>query len=235
MAKKKASAKTRRQPKDSSKKRLTGKEAKFIARYTHHWNGARAVREAGYESKEPRAYAYELLTKPHILKRIEVVRQKVDLLHEDLGRKATDFIQRQLDADPRAMFDDKGDPLPIHQLGDAEATLLRGTEHELETVVVNGQSVTRMKLAKVRIADQRAAAESAHKFLNHWREKGERRGHGSQLPEARPELNPDSPGAETDIVIIARRVAFTLAMGKAKMTRAETIAIDPKKPPTTPK
>lgn len=32
-----------------------------------------------------------------------------------------------------------------------------------------------------------------------------------------------------DIVVLARRVAFTLAMGKAKMTRAETIAIEPKK------
>lgn len=229
MAKKKAPAKRRRPPPDPTKKRLTGKELKFIARYTHHWNGARAVREAGYNTKDEYQYSYELLRKPHILKRIEAVREQVDSLHADLARKATNFIQRQLDADPRAMFDKDGNPVPVHQLGDAEATLLRGTEHELETVVKDGQSVTRMKLAKVRIADQRAAADSAHKYVNHWREKGERRGHGAPVPETHPELNPTTPSnTEPDIVIIARRVAFTLAMGKAKMKA------DQPPPPKTP-
>lgn len=52
--------------------------------------------------------------------------------------------------------------------------------------------------------------------------------------EDRPEA-PPIQSETADIVVIARRVAFTLAMGKAKMTRAENIAIKPAKAGTTPK
>ena len=49
---------------------------------------------------------------------------------------------------------------------------------------------------------------------------------------------PETPPIQTetaDIVVIARRVAFTLAMGNAKMARAENIAIKPANAGTTPK
>ena len=46
----------------------------------------------------------------------------------------------------------------------------------------------------------------------------------------------DADSYPADIVVLARRVAFTMALGRAKMTRAETTAIKPSaKPPTTAK
>jgi len=56
------------------------------------------------------------------------------------------------------------------------------------------------------------------------------RDHGEDKPTPAP-IEADA----TDIVVIARRVAFTLAMGKAKMARAETTAIKPAKATTTTK
>jgi hypothetical protein len=56
------------------------------------------------------------------------------------------------------------------------------------------------------------------------------RDHGEDKPTA-----PPIEAETTDIVVIARRVAFTLAMGKAKMARAETTAIKPAKATSTTK
>ncbi len=54
--------------------------------------------------------------------------------------------------------------------------------------------------------------------------------HGEDKP-----TTPPIEAETTDIVVIARRVAFTLAMGKAKMARAETTAIKPVKATSTAK
>ena len=51
------------------------------------------------------------------------------------------------------------------------------------------------------------------------------KGYDKDTPDPTATAPIDEP--EVDIVILARRVAFTLAMGRAKMTRAETTALKP--------
>lgn len=70
-----------------------------------------------------------------------------------------------------------------------------------------------------------------------WDKTRNRIGAGFQKGDA-GEDRPSTPPiqAETvDIVVIARRVAFTLAQARAKMTRAETTAITPAKATSTGK
>lgn len=45
---------------------MTPKEQIFVDRYLIHWNGSRAVREAGFETEYEAQHAYELLRKPYI-------------------------------------------------------------------------------------------------------------------------------------------------------------------------
>lgn len=192
---------------DPANKRLTGKEQAFIHAYARHWNAARAVREAGYETKDPYQYAYELKTKPHISKHIEAARAEMEQRHIDLDHQATALLQAQVAADPRLMFDDAGQPRPIHTLGDDEAALVNGFEVEQETSGAWGASKT-TRLSKLRLADRRGAAEAVKKYVGNYRDKAARRGFPGTEGIAQP-VEEDT----VDIVIKARRVAFALALG----------------------
>lgn len=73
----------------TSKGRETNRQKVFVERYTTHWNGARAAREAGYSSKTAKEMAYENLTKPHIRVAIEAkLKEKAMTSDEVLARLA---------------------------------------------------------------------------------------------------------------------------------------------------
>ena len=202
MAAKKATKKA-----DPAKKRLTPKEAKFCARYVIHWNGSKAVREAGFNSKAPQEYAHELLTKPHIQSRIQVFRDQIEKLHVDSYNKATAFLERQLHADTREFHDEKGNLKALHQISDEEESLIVGLESEVKTDKDSG--VTTL-VRKVKLSDRRGAAEALRKSGDRWLERAQRRMPG---PET---IQPLSEPDEVDVVVISRRIAFALAMGAHK-------------------
>ena len=64
-------AATKKKKKTSADRRETNKQKVFVQRYTTHWNGARAAREAGYSGKTARQMARENLTKPYIRAQIQ--------------------------------------------------------------------------------------------------------------------------------------------------------------------
>ena len=57
-------------------RKLTEKEAAFVAAYTTHWNGAKAVREAGYDTPNARNMAYEIRAKLHVKAAIDAEIEK---------------------------------------------------------------------------------------------------------------------------------------------------------------
>jgi phage terminase small subunit len=56
---------------------LTPKQEFFCLEYVKHWNGARAARTAGYSEHSAGNIACELLTKPHIKRRIRFAKQEL--------------------------------------------------------------------------------------------------------------------------------------------------------------
>lgn len=55
-------------------KPLKGKQLAFATAYAAHENGAQAVRDAGYKSKDPANMAYKLLKKPEIMAVVDELR-----------------------------------------------------------------------------------------------------------------------------------------------------------------
>ena len=61
---------------------LTGRQKLFVENYLISMNGAEAVRAAGYQTKNPRCTASELLSKPHIQEAIDKgIAERVARLH----------------------------------------------------------------------------------------------------------------------------------------------------------
>jgi phage terminase small subunit len=87
------------QPKDpdmtqevsKDKKKLTAKEKLFCDNYLVHLNASKAVRESGYESKNPHELGYKLLRKGHIAdyisERLKEQTDKLDIQQERILRE----------------------------------------------------------------------------------------------------------------------------------------------------
>lgn len=84
---------------------LTEKEAAFVRQYTTHWNGAKAAREAGYETENARHVAFELRTKLHIKAAIEIELEKQRAENALTKEKLVEKLWSMASADPRELID----------------------------------------------------------------------------------------------------------------------------------
>ena len=95
------------------------------------FNSVKAARAAGWEHATP-AYAGGLRRKPAIEARIrELLADQMDELQVDAVA-----VKRQLAriafADPRGLFDDEGNLIPVHELDDDTAATIAGIEVEVK-------------------------------------------------------------------------------------------------------
>jgi hypothetical protein len=92
------------------------KEALFVAAYSQHKNGTKAVLEAGYTGKHPRRTASMLLARPRVR---EALNAKVGAAVAEFNMSAS-RIKRELysiaTVDPLEAFDDAGHPLPLKRI-----------------------------------------------------------------------------------------------------------------------
>ena len=92
------------------------REARFVASYVTHLNGAQAVLDAGYTNKNPRRQATALLKRPRVREAIRA-KQLAQVQAYDMNANA---VKRELVAiamvDPARCFDAQGRPLPIHEI-----------------------------------------------------------------------------------------------------------------------
>ena len=103
---------------------------RFAVEYCKHLNASRAYREIGGKARNARQAAHELLTKPDVLQRIDVLmvehgKKLVLSLNETLiglGRVAT--------FDVRKLVDDEGHLIPVEQLDTDTAMALAGIDVE---------------------------------------------------------------------------------------------------------
>jgi phage terminase small subunit len=79
---------------DEANKELTPKEDLFAQRYIVDFNGAAAAREVGYSANSAKEIAAELLTKPHVQRRIKEIQQKLSEKNGDLAQRVIDELTK---------------------------------------------------------------------------------------------------------------------------------------------
>lgn len=73
-------------------KQLTPKEELFANRYIVDFNGAAAARDVGYSEHSAKEIAAELLTKPHVQRRIKEIQLQLSQKYGDLAQRVIDEL-----------------------------------------------------------------------------------------------------------------------------------------------
>lgn len=152
-----------------AKKTLTPKEEKFIAHYCVHFNGAAAVRHAGYESIAPNEYARELLTKPHIQDRVGKVIESLGDLHFRLADEVTGQLKAMKGADRTAIFKADGSLIDPKDWPEECKMLLAGVE--VDEITVGDKVIGRTK--KVKLEAPKGILDSLAKITGQWIERSQ--------------------------------------------------------------
>jgi len=154
-------------------RKLTPKEKLFVGYYLDSLNGADAVRKAGYKSKRPDAFAYELLRKPEIQAAIkgamDARAEKVELTAEQVLRelKTAAFL------DPLTLFAEDGTLLPLSQMPEAARRAIAGLEVE---EIFEGSGKDRVwvgRLRKIKLVSKEGTLTLAGRHLGMFRDKVE--------------------------------------------------------------
>jgi len=155
--------------------KLRGKELRFVADYAIHFNGAHAIRAAGYKgalSCNPSEYARELLRKPDIQAHIDHEIKQLGELHFRLHEENVGRLTSMRDADRTAIFDADGNILDPQKWPEACKHLLCGIEIE-EEVRGEGEDAYLVRIKKVRLETPRAIVDSLAKITGQWIERSQ--------------------------------------------------------------
>lgn len=75
-------------------KELTPKEELFVHRYIVDFNGAASAREVGYSENSAKEIAAELLTKPHIQRRLKEIQKHLSDKNDNLAQQVIDELKK---------------------------------------------------------------------------------------------------------------------------------------------
>lgn len=150
------------------------REAKFVAHYSVHFNGAAAVRFAGYETGpgNDRHYARELLTKPHIQAAIRKRVGDLGELHFELANEVSARLQQMAFADRTAILDADGNLIDPRDWPDDCKALLAGIEIE-EQMKGEGEEAMLVRVKKVKLSEPKAILDSLAKITGQFIERSQ--------------------------------------------------------------
>lgn len=146
---------------------LTPKEEMFVRSYLIDFNGARAARAAGYSEKTSREMAYELLTKPHVQEAVMTLRQEMAEKFNITRERIAQEYARIGFLDSRKLYDEDGNPIPIHKLGDDEAAAIAGLEIEVHKELNEYGDIDTTVTKKIKISEKKAALDSLVKLMGY--------------------------------------------------------------------
>lgn len=154
---------------DPTKKRLTARNAAFVASYLKCRNATQAAIDAGYSEGTARQQGSRLLTNAVI--RAEIDAHQAEVLEQvkvDTGislERTLLEIGRIAFFDPRRLYDKRGEPLPITELDDETAAVIAGLEvlEEFEGVGDARRLVGHVK--KWKLSDKKGALDMLMKHL----------------------------------------------------------------------
>lgn len=143
------------------KRKLTGKQAKFIDEYLVSLNATQAAIRAGYSKKTAFSIGPENLKKPLIinglLKRQAELAENTDITPEKV---LAEYAKLGF-LDPRAFYSEDGNLIPVHKLPADVAAALTGMDIS-NLMSKDGEFET---VKKIKFADKRAALDSIAKHL----------------------------------------------------------------------
>lgn len=148
--------------------KLTDKQARFVEEYLIDLNATQAAIRAGYSEKTAQIIGSENLSKPLIAEAIEKARKKTSTKLEITRERVLMEMARLAFSDPRKMFDEDGQLVPIHELDDDTAAAIGGIDVNMratrgpdgETNINETEGVH-----KIKVWDKNAALEKLSKHL----------------------------------------------------------------------
>jgi len=141
---------------------LNPKQIAFCFEFMKDHNGTQAAIRAGYSEKTARVQASDLLTIPNIQqfiqKREAEIRAAAGITRErvmaELGKLA--FL------DPRKLYDQDQNLIPVSQLDDDTAASIAGVEVDESTDFITGEISAKTK--KIKLSDKKGALDSLLKM-----------------------------------------------------------------------
>lgn len=79
---------------EEENKELTPKEELFVHRYIVDFNGAASCRDVGYSEHSAKEIAAELLTKPHIQRRLKELQKELSDKNDNLAQRVVDELKK---------------------------------------------------------------------------------------------------------------------------------------------
>jgi phage terminase small subunit len=149
---------------------LNPREQKFIAHYSVHFNGAAAVRFAGYKTDWANAYARELLARPEIQQHVDKARKDLGTLHFDLFNQAVSKLALMMQADRTEILDAEGNVKDPEEWPEECKLLIAGIEIE-ERMQGEGDAAEMIRVKKVKLEGPKGIIDSLAKLTGNVVEK----------------------------------------------------------------
>lgn len=144
-------------------KPLTAKQKRFVAEYVVDLNATQAAIRAGYSKKTANVAGPRLLSNVRIADEIAKKNAKIESKLEVSAERVLQEIARLAFADPRKMFDDNGNLIPIHQLDADTAATIGGFEVVSKSISGGEQEVEHVH--KFKVWDKNVALDKLAKNL----------------------------------------------------------------------
>ena len=156
-----------------AERKLTDKQAKFVEEYIKSLNATKSAIKAGYSEKRASEIGYQLLQKTTVSAAIEeAISKRTKKAGADADKTLLE-LSRVAYSDVRNMFDDEGNPIPVHLLDDDTAAAISSVEYD---ATFDKEGNAEVFIKKVRLWSKVPANELIGKYFKLWTEKHEHSG-----------------------------------------------------------
>ena len=159
----------------AKKSGLNAKQKRFIDEYLVDSNATEAAIRAGYAKKTARQQGSRLLSHVDIQAEIKKRREGVSRLADVQLADVVLQLSRMALFDPRKMYDEGGNPLPIQELPDEAAMVIQGFKVRKEFSAGDGEPAT---ILEYKMADRNSAADKLMKHLGGYEVDNKQKGDG---------------------------------------------------------
>jgi len=144
---------------------VTNKQKKFCLEYMVDLNATQAAIRTGYSENTAYAIGAENLRKPQIALEIEKLRKEMEERTGITVERVLREYGRLAFFDPRKLFDDKGNLIPIHQLDADTAAAISGIDVNEIMKLGSEEEILKTINKKIKHIDKKGALDSIGKYL----------------------------------------------------------------------
>lgn len=173
-------------------KKLTDKQARFVAEYLIDLNATQAAVRSGYSAKSADKQGYKMLCHPAIAAALSAKQGQRLKRREITAERVLDELAKMAFLDPRKLFTSDGSLVPIHELDDDTAASIAGLEVNELFEGDGDQKHAFGLLKKVKIADKYKGLEMLGRHLKLFKEQ-ESDGGTNQLAELMEAIRESAP------------------------------------------